>query len=230
MDGLRPSKDNPLLGEEFLQGREFSFETMTVHGEPKAFNISHYSPTCLDAVENPWIQWTCMLPRDISGPDYADAREMGFKTVKALGLEHGMTHMEWFQRPDGSLVIGEIAQRPAGANVSIMCCYAHDISIYKVWARAVIDNAFDAPWDRKYAVGTAFLRGVGKGRVAGTNGLKAIHQKFGTAICEARIPDIGAPKSDSYEGDGYVVVRHERTEVVKEMLAEIIKSVRVYYA
>ena len=44
------------------------------------------------------------------------------------------------QCPDGSFVIGEIAQRPPGANISIMTSYAYDTSIYKIWCRAVIDG------------------------------------------------------------------------------------------
>ena len=39
------------------------------------------------------------------------------RAVKALGLETGFTHMEWFRRDDGSLAIGEIAARPPGAHI-----------------------------------------------------------------------------------------------------------------
>lgn len=230
LQGLHVSPSNPILGEEFLQGSEFSFETITVGGVPQVHSISTYSPTCLDAVENPWIQWTCMLPRDISGPEFDDIRTVGFGAIKALGLEAGMTHMEWFRRRDGSVAIGEIAQRPAGANISIMNTYCHDVDLYRAWSRALVDGAFDGPWVRKYAVGTAFLRGIGHGRVAGASGFKDIYKRYGTFICEARIPDIGAPKSDSYEGDGYLVVRHPEDAAVKQMLQDIIQTIKVYYA
>jgi phosphoribosylaminoimidazole carboxylase (NCAIR synthetase) len=92
--------------------------TITIGGRPLFQSVSRYYPRPLEVIENPWIQWTCLLPRDISGPEY-DAREaMGRAAIKALGLDTGMTHMEWFQRPDESLAIGEIAQRPPGANIS----------------------------------------------------------------------------------------------------------------
>ena len=230
IEGLGVSPHNPILGEEFLQGREFSFETITVGGVPQVHSISHYMPTCLDAVENPWIQWCCMLPRDISGKEYDGARAMGFAAIKALGLDAGMTHMEWFQRKDGSLAIGEIAQRPAGANISIMNGYCHEQDIYRAWCRSLIDGAFDGPWVRKYAVGTAFLRGLGRGRVTGATGFSEIYQRYGKYICEAKIPDVGAPKSDSYEGDGYIVVRHPEDDGVKAMLKDIIETIKVFYA
>ncbi len=230
MQGLNVSANNPVLGEEFLQGQEFSFETITVGGVPQVHSISRYTPTCLEAVENPWIKWCCMLPRDISGAEFDDIRKVGFATIKALGLTAGMTHMEWFRRKDGSVAIGEIAQRPAGANISIMNAYCYEQDIYRAWCRSLIDGAFDGPWVRKYAVGTAFLRGLGRGRVTGATGFREVYARYKKYICEAKIPDVGAPKNDSYEGDGYLVVRHPTDEGVREMLDFIIRTINITYA
>jgi formate-dependent phosphoribosylglycinamide formyltransferase (GAR transformylase) len=230
LEGLNVSASNPVLAEEFLQGREFSFETITVGGVPRLQSISHYHPGCLEAIENPWIQWCCILPRDISGPEYDGARAIGAGAIKALGLSDGMTHMEWFQRPDGSLAIGEIAMRPPGANISLMTGYAHDQDLYRAWARAVVDNTFDGTWERKYAVGTAFLRGMGRGRIAGVTGVAEVQRQLGPSVVEAKLPTIGAHKNDSYEGDGYVVVRDPSTEVVKKLLSTVINTIRVHYA
>jgi hypothetical protein len=36
-------------------------------------------------------------------------------------------------------------------------------------------------------------------------------------------------RSDSYEGDGYIVVRHPDTEVVRKALSFIIDTIRVSY-
>ncbi len=219
-----------LLAEEFLRGREFSFETITVGGEVKLHSVSHYLPTCLEVVENPWIQWCCLLPRDISGHEYDGARKLGFAAIKALGLKDGVTHMEWFQRPDGSLAIGEIAQRPPGANISLMTGVAHDFDLYRAWARATVDGEFEAKTERKFAVGCAYLRGMGRGRVAQVTGVREVHEAVGKYIVEAKLPTVGAQKSDSYEGDGYVVVKHPDTEVVKKALKFVIDTVRVQYA
>jgi biotin carboxylase len=228
--GMNVSQASPVLAEEFLRGREMSFETITLNGKPRTWSISHYLPSCLEVLENPWIQWACVLPKDIEGPEYEPARKMGFAAIEALGLDNGMTHMEWFQRPDGSLAIGEIAQRPPGANISRMTGLAHDIDPYRAWARAVIDGELDAPWERKYAVGCAFLRGMGRGRVVGISGVQKTHEAIGKYIVEAELPTVGAPKSDGYEGDGYVIVRDRDTEVVKKVIAKIIETIKVHYA
>jgi phosphoribosylaminoimidazole carboxylase (NCAIR synthetase) len=224
------SAEQPVLAEEFLQGREFSFETLTLGGRVRAHSISHYLPSCLEVLENDWMQWTCLLPKDIDGPEYEDATKMGIRAVEALGLEDGMTHMEWFQRPDGRLVIGEIAQRPPGANISRMTGLVHGIDAYRAWARAVVDGELDAPWKRQRAVGCAYLRGIGRGRVSQVSGIHTIQQRIGQFVAEAHLPVLGAPKSDSYEGDGYVVVQHPKTDAVRQMLKDIVETVRVSYA
>lgn len=230
LTALHASPEHPALAEEFLRGREFSFETITINGQVRFQSATRYFPTPLEVMETPWIQWVVVLPRHIDGPDYADARALGVKAVQALGLETGMTHMEWFRRDDGSIAIGEIAARPPGANIVRLNSFAHDADMYRAWARAVVDNAFDGPYERKFAVGCAFLRGGGRGRVVGVRGVDRANDRVGRLVVESKLPHIGAPKSDSYEGDGYVIVRDPDTEVVKQAMTAIIETIQVDYA
>jgi biotin carboxylase len=230
VSGMRVGPSSPVLAEEFLRGREFSMETVTIGGKPRVHSISHYVPSCLDVLENPWIQWVCLLPRELDEPVYAKAKKIGFAAIEALGLDDGMTHMEWFERPDGTLAIGEIAQRPPGANISLMTGIAHGIDPYRAWARAVVDGELDAPWNRKLAVGCAFLRGMGQGRIVSVTGIHETHEAVGKWIVEAKLPQIGATKADSYEGDGYVMVSDPSTEVVKAALKKVIETMKVHYA
>jgi len=229
LSAIHASPEQPALAEEFLRGREHSFETITVGGQVRFQSISRYYPTPLEVMETPWIQWVCVLPRDVSGPEYKDASDLGVRAVAALGLDTGFTHMEWFRRDDGSLAVGEIAARPPGANIVRMNSFAHDADMYRAWARAVVDDAFDGPFERKYAVGCAFLRGVGRGRVLRTTGVDRAQELVGRHVVEARLPTPGAPRSDSYEGDGHVIVRHPDTAVVEAAMKTIIETVQVHY-
>lgn len=228
--GLGASKANPVLAEEFLQGQEGSCDTLTLGGEPRLVSVSWYRPSCLTVLENPWIQWCCVLPRENEGHGFDDVKLMAIRAGKALGLDTGFTHMEWFRRPNGSLAIGEIAQRPPGAHITKMIGLAHDIDPYRMWARAVAVGEFDGPWPRRFAVGCAYLRGIGRGRVVSVSGADEANEAVGQVVVEAKLPTAGAPKNDSYEGDGYAIVRHARTELVERALKIIIEKVRVHYA
>ncbi len=229
LHSLHAAPDNPALAEEFLVAREHSFDTITIGGEVVFQSCSRYYPTPLEVMETPWIQWVVVLPKDIDGPDYADARGLGVRAIKALGLETGMTHMEWFRRDNGTLAIGEIAARPPGAHIVLANSYAHDVDMYKAWARASVDEAFDGPFQRKYAVGVAYLRGVGHGRVIRVSGVEQANERLGHLVVEARLPPRGAFRSDSYEGDGYVIVRDPDTEVVKTAMKDVIELIQVQY-
>ena len=78
--------------------------------------------------------------------------------------------MEWFRRADGSIAISEAAVRPPGAQFSTLISYAHDFDLYSAWARLMIFGEFDPP-ERRYAVGAAYLRGQGDGKVRAIHGL-----------------------------------------------------------
>ncbi len=230
VQGLGASPNNPILAEEFLQGQEGSCDTLTLNRTPRLVSVSWYKPSCLTVLENPWIQWCCVLPRENEGRGFDDVKALAIKAVEVLGLETGFTHMEWFRRPDGSLAIGEIAQRPPGAHITRMIGLAYDINPYQMWARAVVDGAFDGPYQRKYSAGCAYIRGMGRGRVAAVHGATETHEAIGHLVVEAKLPVVGAPKNDSYEGDGYALVQDPKTAVVEKALQTIISNVQVHYA
>ena len=224
-----PSASEPLLAEEFLRGREFSLETISIGGRAVWHSLTSYAPSPLEVVENPWIQWTIVLPREVDSPAFRDIRAIGAKALGALGMETGVSHCEWFRRDDGSIVISEIAARPPGAQITTMISRANDIDFVRAWMALMLFGEFELP-RRKYAVGTAFLRGQGKGTVRRVDGLDVIQREMGHLICDARIPAIGHAPTGSYEGDGFVMVRHADTAVVEESVRRIVDTVRVHLA
>jgi len=81
--------------------------------------------------------------RDVSGPEYQAIHETGPRALAALGMTSGITHMEWFRRRDGSIAISEVAARPPGAQFTTLISYAHDLDLYRAWARVVVHDQFD---------------------------------------------------------------------------------------
>lgn len=224
--GYRATADNPMLAEEFLRGTEYSLETVSVDGEAIWHSLTRYGPTPLDVVENSWIQWTVLLPREVDAPEFDDIRTVGAHALRALGMGTGVSHCEWFRRDDGTVAISEIAARPPGANITTMISRAHDIDFVAAWVRLMINGTFDPP-DRRYAVGTAYLRGQGTGQVRTVEGLDAVQEQFGALICDSRLPYPGQHPTGSYEGEGYIIVRHPDTAVVQHALERIVSTVRV---
>jgi hypothetical protein len=226
LEAAPPAPDRLAMMEEFLTGEEGSYDSVMIGGQIVWDSISTYFPTPLEVLRNPWIQWVVLLPREIGGGEYAGIREVAPKALRALGLEEGFTHMEWFRRPDGSVAVSEVAARPPGAQITSMLCYAHDFDFYGGWARLMVDGSFTPP-QRRWAAGTAFLRGQGTGYVRAVHGLDRLPAELSSLVVESRLPAPGQLSSASYEGDGYVIVRHPDTGVVTDALRRLVTGVRV---
>jgi biotin carboxylase len=221
-----PSPGSPVLLEEFVRGEEHSFETVSIDGRAVWHSLTRYRPTPLDVVENPWIQWCLVLPREIDSDRYADIRVAATRALDVLGMRTGLSHMEWFRRPDGTLAISEVAARPPGAQITTLVSRAHDIDFVQAWARLMIFSVFDPP-ARKYAAGAAFLRGQGQGRVRAIRGWDQVQSELRDLIVDVKLPQPGAVPSTSYEGDGFIIVRHESTSVVEDAVGRIVSLIRV---
>ncbi|MGQ0539162.1 MAG: ATP-grasp domain-containing protein [Gemmatimonadaceae bacterium] len=216
----------PVLIEEFVTGDEHSLETISIDGTAIWHSLTHYYPTPLHVLENPWIQWCLVLPREVDDGRYDDIKVAATRALRALGMTTGLTHMEWFRRRDGSLAISEVAARPPGAQITTLVSRAHDIDFVQAWARLMIFNTFDPP-ARRYAAGAAFLRGQGEGRVRAVHGWDVVQREFGALITDVKLPALGDERSASYEGEGYVLVRHEATATVERTLQRIVALMRV---
>jgi phosphoribosylaminoimidazole carboxylase (NCAIR synthetase) len=226
-----PSPGRPVLLEEFVVGDEHSLETMSVHGKAVWHSLTHYYPTPLEVLRNPWIQWCVVLPREVDDPRYDDIKDVGARALEALGMSTGLSHMEWFRRRDGSVAISEVAARPPGAQITTLVSRATDTDFVRAWAELMVFDTFTVP-ERKYAAGIAYLRAQGPagGRVRAVHGIDRLSEASRALVTDAELPAVGTPPRPTYEGDGWILVRHPRTEPVMHALREIISTVRVELA
>lgn len=226
MHRAAPAPDRPVLLEEMVVGNEHSFETITIGGKHVWHSLTHYHPTPLEVLRNPWIQWSVVLPREIDDPKYDDIRAAAYKTLDVLGMDTGLSHMEWFRRTDGSIAISEVGARPPGAQFTTLVGFAHEIDLCYAWAKVMVHGEFDPP-KRRFAAGIAYLRGQGAGNIRSITGVDQVEREIGHLVVSSKLPIVGNARNTGYEGDGFLIVRHERTEVVQKALQRIISTVRV---
>ncbi len=221
-----PRAGHAALIEEFVTGDEHSLETISIGGRAVWHSLTHYYPTPLEALRNPWIQWCVVCPREVDDARYDDIRQVGSRALEVLGMETGLSHMEWFRRRDGTIAISEVAARPPGAEITTLNSRAHDIDFVRAWAQVMVFGTFERP-TRKYAVGVAFLRGQGSGRIRHVDGLDQIGREMGLLVVDVKLPSPGQAPAASYEGDGYIILRHPETAVVMRALQRLITVVKV---
>lgn len=227
MTASPPSPHHPLLLEEFVVGEEHSFDSVVLDGRIVWYSINDYYPSPIEVLRQPWIQWCVVSPREVDHPRYEPIREIAEPALRALGLRNGLSHMEWFQRPDGTVAISEVGARPPGAQFATLISYAHDFDLYRAWAELMVHDRFSPP-PRRYAVGAAYLRGQGGGdRVRAVHGIEEAQREVGELVVEAVLPRPGQAPTGTYEGEGYVILRHPDTDVVKRGLTKLVERVHV---
>ena len=221
-------QEYPILIEEFLTGTEHSLESFVRNGTVELASCSHYYPTPLEVINNPWIQWVVHFPIDITDKKFQDAMGIGKKVVDVLGVETAMTHMEWFCRSDGRIAVGEIGARPPGARFVDCTGLVHNKNAHLAWAKLVVHDEWEPSWKRRNSVAVAFLRGQGKGKIHSITGLEQAQQEIGNLVTQVNLPKIGAQPSSSYEGDGWVILQGDNDQRVLQAANRLVHLVRVH--
>ena len=197
--------------EEFVEGHEGFYDTLSVHGEPQLDFVSHYFPNVLEAMRTRWISPEFVATNRVdSEPDYQQLRELGRRVNQALGIGTTATHMEWFFGPKG-LKFSEIGCRPPGVGAWDLYSAGNEIDIYKAWADAIVhENVWHVP-TRRYAAGIVALRPDRDGSITWIEGIDDAQARLGEWVIDAHLPPPGTPTQPveaGYMANAYVRMRH----------------------
>ncbi|HKX75098.1 MAG TPA: ATP-grasp domain-containing protein [Acidimicrobiia bacterium] len=206
--------------EEFVDGEEFTFDTICRGGRILFYNICWYRPRPLIGKQNEWVSQQTVVLRNPDVDYLAAGRQMGERVLEAMGFQEGFTHMEWYLKPDGEAVFGEIGARPPGGRTVDAMNFASDIDLFRWWAEAMVHGQISSVLERKYNCATIFKRAVGQGVITGYSGLDRLLAEFGPHVAALELNPIGSPRRDWRQlliGDGMVVVRHPDLQTCVEI-------------
>ena len=107
-------KGAPTAIEEFIEGHEGFYDTVSVDGQPVHEFASHYYPNVLEGMRERWISPQFIATNRVeASAGYEECRRLSREVVRVFGLGTTATHMEWFYGPKG-LKFSEIGCRPPG--------------------------------------------------------------------------------------------------------------------
>jgi carbamoylphosphate synthase large subunit len=217
--------------EEFVEGHEGFYDTITVNGQIALDFASHYYPNVLEAMRTRWISPQFVSTNRIdTAPEYAELREMGRRVNAALGIETSATHMEWFFGPKG-LKFSEIGCRPPGVGAWDLYSAGNEIDVYREWAMAIVHGETGSVPSRRYASGIVALRPDQDGRITGYTGAEEINQQYGEWVIDAHLPSPGTatqPVEAGYMANAYVRMRHPDYDVLRGMLDAVGQTLHVH--
>jgi hypothetical protein len=225
---LAPAPGRASIVEEFVEGHEGFYDTVTAGGRVVHDFVGHYYPSCLEALQNRAITPRIACTNRVAQGGYTELRDVGQKVIDALGLVDCATHMEWFFGPKG-LKVSEIGARPAGERIWDMHVAGNEFDLYGAWAETVLHGRANGTPTRRFAVGSVQIRPERDGRYRGHEGVDEVKRVLGSALVECEIPPPGAPTQPLEKGwhvNTWFRVRDTDYDRMRGMLEYIAGKVR----
>jgi hypothetical protein len=219
--------------EEWIEGEEYTFDTVCADGRILYHNIAWYRPKPIVGRSVEWISPQTVTLRDVDHPQLRAGVELGLGVLRALGFRTGFTHMEWFRKAGGEAVFGEIAARPPGARSTELMNYGCDIDVFRGWAEAVCHRRWSQAVERKYNAAVIFKRAQGQGRIRRIEGLEGLLERYDSSIVCVNLLPLGAPRRNwkaTLISDGYLIVRHPDLGACLEMADRVGTHLRLIAA
>jgi hypothetical protein len=216
--------------EEFVEGHEGFYDTISVDGRPIHEFITHYYPNVLEAMRNRWISPQFITTNRIdNAPAYAEVKELGRRVIPALGIGTSATHMEWFFGPKG-LKFSEIGCRPPGVGAWDLYCAANEMDVYKEWGMALVHGQPSQRPSRRFAAGIIALRPDQDGHIVGYEGLDEIRETFGEWLIDFHFPPPGSatqPVEAGYMANAWIRMKHPDFDELRRMLDAVGQTMQV---
>ncbi len=216
--------------EEFVEGHEGFYDTLTVDGEVRHEFISHYYPNVLVAMKDRAVSPQIAATNRVGAPSYAELLTLGRKVSRTLGLGTTATHMEWFFGPKG-LRFSEIGARPPGERLWDLHCAGNDLDLYREWAIAVTGGTGEKVASRRFATGSVQVRPDRDGRFASYAGLDEVSRQCGQFVFAASLPRLGSatkPMRLGYLENVWFRLRHPDYDRLRSLLTFIGQTLKVH--
>jgi hypothetical protein len=216
--------------EEFVEGHEAFYDTLTFQGQVVHDFVCHYYPNVLEAMRTRWIS-PCFVStnRLDDAPSYEPVRQMGQKVITLLGLETTATHMEWFIGPRG-LRFSEIGCRPPGVRTWDLYNVGNDMDLYREWAMLIVQGRPSQRPSRRLATGILALRPDRDGRIRGLDGWDEVQHHLGHHLIDWHIPASGTPTQPveaGYMANAWVRMKHPDYDALRRMLDHVARHVKL---
>ncbi len=216
--------------EEFVEGHEGFWDTLTANGEVVHELISHYYPGVLEAMRTRWISPQIMTTNRVEDDDtYGEVKAMGRRVLEALDIGTSATHMEWFFGPKG-LRFSEIGCRPPGVMVWDLYSAANDLDMYREWAQLLVHGRTETRASRRFAAGMIALRPDRDGRITGYEGVDEVQREHAQWIIDVHLPPPGSAtqsEEGGYMANAWMRLRHPDYDTLRGILDDIGRRVQV---
>ena len=215
--------------EEFIEGHEGFYDTISIDGEPACEFVCHYYPNVLHGMRTRWVSPQIVATNRVDLSSYDEVKAMGRKVIKALGIGTSPTHQEWFISAKG-LKFSEIGCRPPGVGAWDLYSSGNDMDLYREWAHAIVHGKPETPPSRRFSAGMIALRPDQDGEVIGTEGADDLLSDWGEHMIDHKFPAPGTPTQPvegGFMANAWVRMRHTDFDTLRTMLDTVGEKVQL---
>lgn len=155
INGMGDRQSQYLL-EQYIPGSVYHVDSIVNGGEVLFAEVHQYARPPMDVFHGGGIAMSRTVPRESA--DDQLLREMNTHVLRVLGMERGVSHMEFIKgRDDDRFYFLEVGARVGGAHTAEMVEAATGINLWREWARLeILGDAYDLP-ERRYGYGGVII-------------------------------------------------------------------------
>jgi hypothetical protein len=232
--GLLSTEAGDLTLEKCAEGHEGFFDSLVVGGAIAVEAVTHFYPTVLRAMKDRAVSPIAVHTNRLAQDGYDELRALNRRVLGALGLMDpevvSPTHLGWFIGERGRW-FSALGLYPPPCSLWDLYSEAAQIDLYTEWARALCTGRVQIEGGARNAAGLVNLRPDRDGVIARYDGVERMQRKYGAWIFRLHLPPAGTPTQPigtGYLANAYVAVAHPDYDVLREILADIGNTVRVY--
>jgi len=198
------------LAESWVMGREMSVESIVVDGEPVFRNPTEYLVP----------GWANVVPAALDDVTWRQVCDVNRGVLRALGVRHGVTHLELFVDGD-HVTFGEIAARPPGGYLMDLIARVYGFDPWEALLRLAVGERVELPSTPHGAAGV-WLFHPGRGRVRAVRGVDAARALPGVVDVVVRVAagdHVGERAGVGQEVGHVVVTGADRDEAAARLAA-----------
>ena len=203
--------------ERFVAAREMSVESFLSGGRILFTNPTEYFVVGVSSI----------APAVLEPEDRDAILELNRRALEALGIRHGMTHLELYRTPDGPC-FGEVAVRPPGGRLMRLIRRAYGFDPWETLLRLDLDDEPPVlPREARQAAG-AWMLHPGAGRVVSVRGLADARRVRGVKklVCRARAGRVLGPRLSTGSDVGWIEVAGPNRDAVAARLEDASGRIR----
>ncbi len=218
--------------EEFIDGHEGFYDTISIGGEVGHEFITHYYPRVLTAMRERSPAPMFIATNRVDSDGYDEVKRLGTKVIEAMSIGTAATHMEWFFGTKG-LKFSEIGCRPPGVGAWDLYTAANEMDVYREWAAAIVHGRTMQQPSRRYSAGIVNLRPDRDGRIVRYEGVEEMERELAEWIIDYHFPPVGSrtqPVEAGYMANAWVRLRYPDFDELKRLLELVGERVKVHAA